>query len=144
LWVEKFGGIEMVKKRLILDFPKELTEKPITYKLIKDYGIEVTILRAKITPDEEGRMMVEVKAKEEDLREAVEFLEKLNIKITPLAQDIIFREDRCTHCTYCVSLCPVGAFVVLENMEIKFEKEKCVLCENCVKMCPYKAVEIEF
>jgi hypothetical protein len=56
--------------------------------LIKDYDIEVTILRAKITPDEEGRMMVEMKAPEEKLRSAIDFLESLDIKVTHLAQDI--------------------------------------------------------
>jgi ferredoxin len=135
----------VIKRRIVLDFPRQLTEKPITYRLIKDYDVEVTILRAKITPDEEGRMMIEMKAPEEKLQAAIDFLENLDIKVTPLAQDIIFKEDVCTHCTYCVALCPVSAFEVEQStMRVSFNKETCILCELCVKICPYKAVDIKF
>jgi ferredoxin len=135
----------VVKRRFVLDFPRQYTEKPITYHLIKDYDIEVTILRAMITPDDEGRMMVEMKASEAKLNKAMDYLKGLDIKVTPLAHDIMFKEDSCTHCTYCVALCPVGAFEVEPpEMRVSFKKETCILCEQCARVCPYRAVEIMF
>jgi ferredoxin len=113
--------------------------------LIKEYDIEVNILKAKVTPDEEGRLMVEFKAKKSQIEKALSFLKDLGVKITPLAQDIIFKEERCTHCTYCVALCPSSSFSVKRpQMQIQFDKELCILCEQCVHICPYKAIEIKF
>jgi ferredoxin len=135
----------VIKRRLVLEFPKQLVEQPITYRLIKEYDIEVNILKAKVTPDEEGRLMVEFKAKKSQIEEAISFLKDLGVKVIPLAQDIIFKEDKCTHCTYCVSLCPTGAFSVKRpQMEVNFDKDLCILCEQCVNICPYKAIEIKF
>lgn len=135
----------MIRKRLVLDFPKQLVEQPITYRLIKEYNIEVNILRAKVTPDEEGRLMVEMKAEGEQIEQGISFLKELGVRITPLAQDIIFKEDICTHCTYCVALCPTSSFSIKRpQMEVQFDKERCILCEQCVHICPYKAIEIRF
>lgn len=135
----------MIKKRIVLDFPHQLTDKPITYQLVKNYGVEVNILRAKISPDEEGRMMVEMKAPKAKLQAAINFLKSLDIKITSLARDIMFKEEVCVHCTYCVALCPVEALEVEHSqMKVLFNKEACILCEQCVKVCPYKAVQIKF
>lgn len=47
----------MAKRRLVLTFSPKLVEEPIAYRLIKDYDLVVNILRAKIRPEEEGRLM---------------------------------------------------------------------------------------
>ena len=43
-----------ITRKLYLYFPKSETEKPIVYKLVKDYGLIINIFRAKVTPEEEG------------------------------------------------------------------------------------------
>ncbi|MDI6704331.1 MAG: 4Fe-4S dicluster domain-containing protein [bacterium] len=135
----------MARIRVVLDFPKWLVEQPVTCRLIRDYDLEVNILKAKVTPREEGRLVIEVSGKKKSLDKGMDYLKDIGIRVTPLAQDINFQEDRCTHCTYCVSLCPVGAFDVDRGiMEVTFDKEKCILCEQCVKICPYKAIRIQF
>lgn len=135
----------MIKKRVILDFPYQLVDQPIIYQLIKDYQVEVNILKAKITPHEKGIMVIEMKASKVKIQLAINFLKSLGIKITSLARDILFKEEVCTQCTYCVALCPVGAFEINRlEMQLAFNKEKCILCGQCVNICPYKAVEIKF
>ena len=47
----------MPKKKVVLNFPPHLIDQPITYRLIKDYGLVVNILRARITPQEWGSMV---------------------------------------------------------------------------------------
>jgi ferredoxin len=133
-----------MKRRLILDFPKSVVEQPITYRLIREYGVQINILRAKITPDEEGRLVIEVEAEKEQLEEALNFLKEVGVKVTPIAQDIVFDEEKCTHCTYCIALCPREAFSVTEEQKVVFDKERCMLCELCAKVCPYDAVQIKF
>lgn len=40
----------------------------------------------------------------------------------------------CSHCGYCVTICPVDA-ITLESTDA----EKCILCMRCVASCPQKA-----
>ena len=57
----------MIKRRLVLAFPPEMVEQPVTYHLIKDYELMVNILRANVTPNEEGRLVVEISGEKKDL-----------------------------------------------------------------------------
>ena len=135
----------MAKRRLVLTFPPKLVEEPITYRLIKDYDLVVNILRAKISPEEEGRLMIELSGEKGALKRGMDYLNGLNVSIQPLARDIRWLEEKCTHCTVCVSLCPTEAIVVDRNsMEISFNKNKCIVCGACIPACPYKAIEILF
>jgi len=135
----------MAKRRLVLTFPPKLVEEPITYRLIKDYDLVVNILRAKISPEEEGRLMIELSGEKGALKRGMDYLNRLKVNIQPLARDIRWLEEKCTHCTVCVSLCPTEAIVVDRNsMKISFNKDKCIVCGACIPACPYKAIEILF
>ncbi|HPD61610.1 MAG TPA: NIL domain-containing protein [Thermodesulfobacteriota bacterium] len=135
----------MLKRKLLLTFPNNLIDKPITYHLVKDYDLELNILRAHITPKEEGRLIVELNGKREKLRRGEEYLKSLGVRVEPLALDIAFYEDRCTQCTACSGVCRSGAISVdRKKMKIIFEKDKCIACELCVMVCPFRAVEIKF
>lgn len=46
--------------------------------------------------------------------------------------------DRCTLCTECEQVCPVGAITV-ENDIIHTDADACILCNACVKKCPSEA-----
>ena len=135
----------MQKRRVVLTFPYKLIDQPITSYLVKNYDVIVNILRARINPKEEGRLMIEVSGKEENLDKGIEYLKELGVKIQSLAQDIRWIEDRCIQCTACSSLCPTGAIEVdREKMTIAFNKEKCIACGLCIPACSYKAIEILF
>ncbi|MFW6381254.1 MAG: NIL domain-containing protein, partial [Bacillota bacterium] len=54
-----------MKKRVVLDFPSGIVEKPITYHLIKKYDIVINILQARIFPEEEGRLIIELENRHE-------------------------------------------------------------------------------
>lgn len=133
----------MEKKRVVLTFPHQLLEKPITYHLIKDYDLVVTILKAKITPKEQGLLVLEIKGSKANLEKAITYLKKTGVEIASLIEDIKWDDKKCTHCTACVSVCPTGAFVVdRKRMLIQFDKDKCIACGLCVTLCPYRAMEI--
>ncbi len=133
------------KKRVVLTFPPSLVDKPITYHLVKDYGLVFNILRARITPQEEGRLVLEIEGERENLNRGIRFLKDLGIRIEPLAQDIRWLRGRCTHCGACLALCPTQAFTVdQKTREVFFDKGKCIVCELCIKACPYRAMEIKF
>jgi L-aspartate semialdehyde sulfurtransferase ferredoxin len=133
----------MRKKRLVLTFPPNLVDKPITYQLVKDYKVVVNILRARITPREQGRLVVEITGANKDLAAALRFLEDLGVGVQPLAQDVQWHQERCIECTACTAICPTGALSVKRpEMAVAFNHDKCIACELCVPICPYKAMEI--
>lgn len=135
----------MAKKRIVLNFPHSLVDKPITYHLIKDYDLVINILRARVTPREEGRLILEVTGDKRNLNSGIKFLKDLGIGIESLAQDIKWNEKKCTHCGVCLAICPTEAFIMdRKSHRISFDKEKCIVCENCLRACPYKAIEILF
>ena len=135
----------MAKKRVVLRFPPDLVDQAITYHLIKDYDLVVNILKAKITPREEGELIIDLEGKAAILNKGIKYLENLGIAVQPLARDIIWDENKCVHCTACVGICPTRAFIVdREKMLVSLDKSKCVGCGLCVPACPYQAIQILF
>jgi Fe-S-cluster-containing dehydrogenase component len=137
----------MIKKTFVLSFPGTLVQEPVTYHLIKDYNWIVNILRARVNPnqssEEEGMLVIEAQGTRKNINTGLDYLSRIGIHYEPLAQDVVWHEERCTHCTACTSLCPTGAlFVTRAAMTVSFDKEKCIACEACLKVCPYKAVAI--
>ena len=43
-----------VSKKIVLHFPKRIVERAIVCRLAKDYDLEFNILKALVTPEEEG------------------------------------------------------------------------------------------
>ena len=137
--------MEMITKRLVLTFPPHLIDRPITYQLVKKYDLMVNILRARITPREEGRLVMQVTGSRADLDVGLQFLAELGVEVQPLARDVKWHQDRCIECTACTALCPTGALAVIRpDMSVSFQEEKCIACELCVPVCPYRAMEIVF
>jgi ferredoxin len=135
----------MQKKRVVLNYPTHLVDQPVISRMIKDYDLIVNIMRARITPKEEGRLVLEITGKKSSLDAGINYLKEMGVEIQPLAQDVKWYEDRCTHCTACVSVCPTKALDVSRpRMEVSFKRDKCIACELCIPVCPYKAMEILF
>ena len=135
----------MATKRLVFNFPPHLIDQPITYQLITEHKLKVNILRARITPREWGRLVVEVSGSKKNLDAGLQLATDLGVDIKPLAQDVQWYEERCIQCTACTSICPTGALAVTRaEMGVSFDHDKCIACELCIPTCPYNAVEIMF
>lgn len=135
----------MVSKRIVLTFPHNLLDKPIVYKLVKDFDLTFNILQAKITPKEEGLMVLELSGKKEKYAEGIKYLTELGVKIQPLSQDVARDDSRCTHCGACITVCPTGAlYIDKKSMKVIFDSEKCIACELCVRACPPRAMIVKF
>ena len=135
----------MQKKRIVFNYPQKLIDQPVISRLIKDYDLEVNIMRARITPKEEGRLVLEITGKKADIDAGFKYLSEIGVEVQSLAQDVKRHEDRCTHCTACITVCPTKALDVDRmSMEVSFRREKCIACELCIPVCPYHAMEILF
>ena len=95
-----------VSKRIVLHFPRRLVDRPIVYRLIKDYDLELNILKASITPDEEGLLVLELRGEQNNYDKGIEYLTKTGVRIQSLGQNVIRNEERCTHCGACITVCP--------------------------------------
>jgi len=135
----------VAKKKVIFSFPPSLVEEPITYVLIKNYDLQVNILRATVRPRDRGRMVVELKGKKENLDKAFEYLEEAGIQVDALVQEMRHLPELCVSCTACVPMCPTGALSVnQQTRELEFDHNKCIICEACIPSCSYRALESQF
>lgn len=135
----------MISKRIVLRFPNRLIDQPIVYKLVKDYNLEFNILKAYVTPREEGLLVLELKGEDEDYNEGISYLTRIGVRVQPLSQNIIRNNERCTHCGACVTICPTGALVLdTITRKVHFYDNKCIACELCVPACPPRAMEVHF
>jgi ferredoxin len=134
-----------ISKRIVLHFPRRLVERPIVSRLVKDYNLDFNILKASVTPEEEGLLILELSGKQSDYDKGIRYLTETGVRIQALSQDVTRNEERCTHCGACITICPTGAFE-LEPLtrRVNFYNEKCLACELCIKACPPRAMELHF
>ncbi len=136
----------MIKQKLFLHFQKCETEKPIVYHLVKDYNLIINIFRAKVTPQEEGYLVLDITGEPEAIERGLEFVKTFNVTIDPVNKGVRWDPDCCTHCGNCVTHCPTGALHVADSVtrRIDFCEQKCIECLACVRNCPYNACTSAF
>jgi len=134
-----------IAKRIVLHFPRHAVDQPIIYRLVKDYDLTFNILKASVTPKEEGLLVLELSGEQADYDRGLGYLAKVGVQIQPLSRDMYRDEERCTHCGACVTICPTAAFVVDSSTRlVSFLDEKCIVCGLCIKACPARAMEMRF
>ena len=135
----------MNKKRVVLHFSKSLVEKPIVYRLVKEFDLSFNILKAEVNPQEEGVVILEINGEDDNMVSGLRYLKEEGVRIQPLSKDVSMDRKKCVDCTVCVPLCPSQALVRdPETFEVKFIKEKCIACGICIHVCPYGAMAIKF
>ena len=134
----------MITKRLVLTFPEKIVTKPITYRLVKDFDIQFNILRAEITADIEGKILIEVKGDKDKIDAGIDYLLSEGITIQDASKDIIIDKEKCVNCGLCPSLCITKALIMdRQSHELVFEKNKCILCGFCENCCPVNAIKLK-
>jgi L-aspartate semialdehyde sulfurtransferase ferredoxin len=134
-----------MKKRVVLRFKKSAVDKPIVYRLAKDFDLTFNILRANVSPRAESMLVLEIEGAEENFQRGLDYLKSLRVDIEPIEQDINRDESRCVHCGICTSVCaPDALHIDRSTMRVDFDYELCVACELCVKVCPVKAMNVFF
>jgi len=132
-----------ISKRVVLHFPRSLVDQPIIYHLVKDHNLMLNILKASVTPKEEGLLVLELSGKRGDYEKGVKYLADVGVEIQPLSKDVYRDESRCTHCGACITICPTGAFILEPSTrKVNFLHEKCIACGLCIKACPPRAMEM--
>ncbi|MBI2526933.1 MAG: NIL domain-containing protein [Candidatus Rokubacteria bacterium] len=78
----------MARMRVRLTFPAELVQKPIIYRLVKDFDIITNIRRAEVRADH-GWVVLELEAPEEGLDRGVAWLKTQGVTVDPIEHDVL-------------------------------------------------------
>ncbi len=132
----------MVEKSAILTFPKERMDGPIVSELIREHKIDINILQAYITPEQDGHMHVIFSGEDSSVEGAIEFLKSMNVRVVFPVQNLVWEQERCVHCGACTGQCASGALSIdQETFMVSYDKSCCIACELCIPACSYGAIE---
>lgn len=131
----------MKSTNVLLIFRKEIMYKPIIYRIARDFEIIFNVLEARIFPKQEGRIILELRGTDEQIRTTLGYFGKEGVEVQILAEMIQRDEKKCVHCGACTGVCHVDAlYINRETMEVHFNPEKCVACGLCKAACPVDAM----
>lgn len=132
----------MICKKYLLTFPEHMVETPIAGRLVSSYGLEINILKARVEPNKEGTLVLELRGSAQSIESGISFLSNQGIQVEPMFQGVCWNDDLCIECTACRSVCPSGALMTrYPEMSVYFNGETCIACELCVQACPYGAMQ---
>ncbi len=132
----------MIQKSAILNFPKDLIDRPVISRVIREHDVEVNILQAHITPETDGHMFAIFSGKKAAVDGALEFLSASHVRVALPTRNLVWDRERCVDCTACVGQCPSAAFTVdEETREVSYDEKRCIACKLCIPACSYGAVE---
>ncbi len=133
----------MYRRIYFLRFPKETSDQPIIYRLIKEYDVEVNILRADILPQREGILILELTGHKPNITSGLDYIKGLGVSIERLATRVRRDDKKCFQCGACTGVCPVDALYIRRtDMAVLFDADKCTGCSQCVQICPVRAMEM--
>jgi len=137
---------QTITQKLMLFFPKCECEKPIIYHLVKDHNLIVNVYRAKVTPEEEGYLVLDVTGTEADIQKAMEFVRTFDVSINYTGKGVTWEQERCTHCGHCITHCPTEALHIPDRAtrEVVYSESKCIECLACIRVCPFDACASAF
>ena len=134
-----------VTHRIVLHFPPVIAGQPIIYHLARDYNLVFNILKASISQEEQGLMVLELSGEAADYDQGTRYLTEQGVRFQKLFQDIRRDEESCVECGACVGVCPSGALSLERpSMKVALDADRCVACHECVKACPVRAIELQF
>ncbi|AEG15224.1 MULTISPECIES: NIL domain-containing protein [Desulfofundulus] len=132
----------MSPRKIVLRFGPEISDKPIIYRLVKDYDLVMNIVKANVNPQKEGIMVLELTG--DNYEQGLKYLREQGVTVQALTHEVVRNEQRCTMCGACTAICPTGAlYLDRPGMEVRFDGDSCVVCQLCVKACPVRAMEVK-
>jgi L-aspartate semialdehyde sulfurtransferase ferredoxin len=130
-----------MKKRVTLTFPKRYVHTPVTYRLAKDFNVAASIIRAQVTPNQIGTLVVELSGDIDQLDAALDWMRSHDIAVSLASREIAIDEDVCVHCGLCTGICPTEALTLdPQTFKLNFTRSRCVVCEQCIPTCPVQAI----
>jgi ferredoxin len=134
-----------MKEKYILEYSSDVANDPVIYTLVRRFDIKVNILRAEISPGQEGSMLVELDGDEKSLSECRDYLASIKVRLEPLSSSLTVREEGCVHCGSCTGVCFSGCLSMgSPDWKLAVDREKCIACGLCATACPFGLISLKF
>ncbi len=132
-----------MKNKVMLSFPADVTNTPVTYVLVKEFDLKVNILRASINYNMKGSLLVELEGASDNFAKAIKYLETTGVEADFVHPVINIDDEKCVHCGLCTSVCSTRALSLdNETAMLSFEQERCVGCNLCINVCTTQAIDV--
>jgi ferredoxin len=136
--------VKAFRKIVYLSFPPDMSGQPVVCNLTRKFDLCFNILKAQITPRQEGFMTLEITGPKENYQQGVDYLKSQGVSITPVAQKIARDEESCMQCGLCTALCTTRSLSIdLATRRVQFDPETCSGCGMCVRICPVHAMDVD-
>lgn len=130
-----------MRTKMILKFPKAITNESITYDLIKKHDLRINILKADINYKLEGYLVFDVDGHSQDIAKALSYLENVGVEADLITNTISIDRNKCVACGICTGSCAVRALTLdRDTWELNYTELKCVGCNRCISACPTRAI----
>jgi NAD-dependent dihydropyrimidine dehydrogenase PreA subunit len=132
----------VIERKVQLEYTPELVKVPITYRLARDIGLEINILKASID-ESGGKLILSLKGEKAEVSNGLRLLEDSMVRVKGIDEYIVKSEERCIDCGGCVSICPMEAYELSPvDFKVRLDQEKCVACGMCLDSCPRGAITL--
>ncbi|MDI9514124.1 MAG: 4Fe-4S binding protein [Clostridiaceae bacterium] len=130
--------------KISIYYPLNKITVPLVSTLIKEFDLQVNILHADISLNKTGKLVADVSGEEQNLDDALKFIERQGIEYRLFNKKLIWHEELCVHCGACTAVCPSHALTMSgETWSLEFHKEKCLVCGLCTKACPLNVMSLQ-
>ncbi len=130
-------------KKYKIEFDEANVQDSVAYILVTEFDLRPNVLKAEISGDGSGVMILGLSGEEEKLDRAAARLNEAGFKITELGKRINRDEDLCFSCGACVSICPVVCFTHdPDTWVVELDNSKCIACGACVNACSVHALSL--
>ncbi|MDO4288513.1 MAG: NIL domain-containing protein [Eubacterium sp.] len=129
-----------MNRKMILNFPKETTGKPLASQLIRKFDLEMNILKGFVNEDVKGTLLVELSGTEDHLDQGTAFLRDNGLDVREVISVVDVNRDKCVACGACTAACIVGALEMDDQWQLAYHPDKCLECTLCIKACPVRAI----
>ena len=135
-----------MKEKFVLGYAADTVSEPILWKLVKEFDIKVNILRAEVSPGQEGNLLAEFDVDDErKLRAAIDWIESIGVSCVSVAKRLSWKDAACVDCGACAGVCLSGAILMDRGTwKLEVDRDKCTACGLCVKACPFDCFRLDF
>jgi ferredoxin len=131
-----------IERKVQLEYSPDLVKVPITYRLAKDLGLKINILKAAID-ENGGKLILSLNGEKAEISKGLDLLKSCGVTVKPIEDYISKSDERCIDCGGCVSVCPMRAYELSPiDFKVRLDREKCVACGMCVDSCPRGAITL--
>ncbi len=134
-------GSEKITQKILLSYNAEKAGEPILATVIKETGLLLNVLHAKIN-SQGGEIIISVEASPEQVEGILNRFRSMGVEAKILRQTISLDRERCIDCGACISVCPTRALKFSKEWEVMLDENRCVYCKLCTEACPMRALSL--